>query len=1307
MRHLLLLTAFIFASALSAQCSLNVNFTAAYCSEDLNGFFLEFTVVSDQDSVWEAPQLNMSGAINTGELFIAGPLPLSQQNTAIVFLMSDVPECVEVVTPPEISCPGESCFGLEVVIVSNNGNSFCNDSLFYSFQVLGGNAPYRLEVIDANGVTVLLDEENFGQIGSVFGEGDYTVVATDEFDCEVNRTFTVLENDCASIQGLSWLDNNGNGIREAEDTLSVNAWVALRDETGGFVGSTSTLSDGSYAFNGIMPNRTYQVSITPSQGNFDLVAQFVGNDLTVDSDFNPATNSSSFIIPQSGTDVLNIDAGWLAVPCEWNVNIDSVYCDETGDGFYVRFSVDGSGNDLWYAEQLGTEGEYGADFFRTEGPFALGQFTEITFIDQNDDNCQITVPLPEVTCEDNPCFNNSFSIEVFQVLEDQLCGTGELFIDISGESFPVILEFSHEATGEVISTTFNEPQQIFFPDLPAGFYFGTASNSAGCIRDFEIFLEESNNLEVGIVQQGSPCSGEDVILIAEAFIGGDLTFEWSTGETTQLINVTDFNNPTYTVTVTSSDGCVGTAFFVINVQQQDTIDIPSVVTLSCDGSPTTITIANPVEGFTYQWFGNSNEVLTGTSVETDQAGFFEVFGSNGVGCSSFGFTQVIDLSLEEVTLEATNIDSICGGQFCFGLQNMNIFNSDLVDITWTGPEEFNEWNETINVDWVSICVPWEGLYTVTVETECETISLSFETGNNSCSLISGTLYLDADGDCDLDADDIPAPGFILTLTDDVTGAMYYAWTDADGNWAIELPLGTYTVEPIIEDGQPLGTCDPATNVTLGSEAVTGVQVFMPVLANCPVLQTEVTIPFLRRCFTGCAYVNYENIGAGLAEDAQVVVVLDPFFEDVAPSVAPVSVVGNVYTFNLGDLPPFSDGRIGFIFTVSCDAEIGQSHCIDASITPDDPCFPHEEWQGALVDITSAVCDGDTVTFTVTNIGDGQMTIPLNYVIVEDGIMLSAQPLTNGQLTPGEAFEITMEANGSTYAVITNQEPNAPGNDQPTAAAEGCNGGGENFSTGFANILPLQSGNPARSIVCRENVGSWDPNDKRGYPLGWDDGNIEQGTRLDYEIRFQNTGTDTAFTVVIRDTLEESLDLATFKMEASSHDYTVTIDTHRVVSITFENIMLPDSNANLLLSQGSVIFSIDHDPSLTGGDVILNEAAIYFDFNEPVITNVSRHVIAKDGLPVGLRAITAQTISMSIYPNPANDLINLKVPNQDIQLTDVLTVTDLHGRALLSTTYGQLGRGMDISSLPAGYYLMLISDQSGQVMGRSGFVVAKN
>jgi uncharacterized repeat protein (TIGR01451 family) len=148
-------------------------------------------------------------------------------------------------------------------------------------------------------------------------------------------------------------------------------------------------------------------------------------------------------------------------------------------------------------------------------------------------------------------------------------------------------------------------------------------------------------------------------------------------------------------------------------------------------------------------------------------------------------------------------------------------------------------------------------------------------------------------------------------------------------------------------------------------------------------------------------------------------------------------------------------------------------------------------------------------------------------------------------------------------------------------------------------------------------GSYDPNDKSenaGNYLTTQE--VAVAKALNYTIRFQNTGTDTAFTVVVRDTLDSKLDWSTFEMVAASHVYTLSIKNGHILTWTFNNILLADSNVNEPASHGYIAYRIRPDNTLAPGDIIINRASIYFDFNLPVVTNiVSTSVVNNAALPV--------------------------------------------------------------------------------------------
>ena len=130
------------------------------------------------------------------------------------------------------------------------------------------------------------------------------------------------------------------------------------------------------------------------------------------------------------------------------------------------------------------------------------------------------------------------------------------------------------------------------------------------------------------------------------------------------------------------------------------------------------------------------------------------------------------------------------------------------------------------------------------------------------------------------------------------------------------------------------------------------------------------------------------------------------------------------------------------------------------------------------------------------------------------------------------------------------------------------------------------------------TGSFDPNDKRNF-VGEDafGGAIyEDDMTMEYAIRFQNVGNDTAFTVVVRDTLdEEHLDVTTIRGFTASHDMQVQFEESNVLVFTFENILLVDSMTNEPASNGWLVFDIDRKPNQSFGTEITNQAAIYFDF----------------------------------------------------------------------------------------------------------------
>jgi hypothetical protein len=226
-------------------------------------------------------------------------------------------------------------------------------------------------------------------------------------------------------------------------------------------------------------------------------------------------------------------------------------------------------------------------------------------------------------------------------------------------------------------------------------------------------------------------------------------------------------------------------------------------------------------------------------------------------------------------------------------------------------------------------------------------------------------------------------------------------------------------------------------------------------------------------------------------------------------------------------------------------------------------------------------------------------------------------------------------------------------------------------------------------------GSFDPNDILVSEDTLTTTQLSNAPWLEYIIRFQNTGNDTAFTVKILNPIDTNkLNLSTIEFVNASHPVNLNwIDYQRNMEFKFENILLVDSNTNEPLSHGFVRYRIQPKTNLSAGDSITNFAAIYFDFNEPVITNTAKTIIV---LPTGLASASPKLGKLHVFPNPAESTLNIS----GIQLENgkaQLRLTDIYGKLILEKTISSITTTLETINLSLGIYLI----QSGEL--RATFV----
>jgi uncharacterized repeat protein (TIGR01451 family) len=557
--------------------------------------------------------------------------------------------------------------------------------------------------------------------------------------------------------------------------------------------------------------------------------------------------------------------------------------------------------------------------------------------------------------------------------------------------------------------------------------------------------------------------------------------------------------------------------------------------------------------------------------------------------------------------------------------------------------------------------------------------------------VLGRVVRDATQNCTVDAGEPPLADWFVAASGSL--GTFYTRTDSLGSYAVELDTGAWFVSVLPPSGY-WGPCEDSVAVDLVQVGESQMLDFpTQAVYDCPLLDVDLTTPFLRRCFPNDYHVRYFNYGTAAAPNTLIFIVLDPFLSPLQSDI-PYTQSGDTLFFSVGEVGALAGGNFRFSALLACDGTVlGQTHCAEAHISPDSLCYAfNPEWDGAHLEV-DGYCAGDSVLLTVTNTGLSMQTT-VDYIITEDQIIFRLSTL---QLAAGQDTTFVLHPNGSTVALLVEQTLGHPGSSQPVLVIEGC--GGWPFSTGYALQFPQNDGDLSTDIECRQSIGSFDPNDKTGLPTGVGAQHvIAPGTDIEYLIRFQNTGSDTAFRVEIRDTLPAALDVATFREGASSHDYQLKISELGVFQFIFDPIALPDSGANAAASQGFVKFRISPKKDRALGTRIENRAAIYFDFNAPVVTNATLHTV-DDPLqfltsslaePIGTN--TAPGVP-TVAPNPTSGsvLVNLTQPLESGGLR--LEVRDALGRCWPADCRREgAGWRLDVGGLPSGIYFLSLVNQ---------------
>jgi hypothetical protein len=483
-------------------------------------------------------------------------------------------------------------------------------------------------------------------------------------------------------------------------------------------------------------------------------------------------------------------------------------------------------------------------------------------------------------------------------------------------------------------------------------------------------------------------------------------------------------------------------------------------------------------------------------------------------------------------------------------------------------------------------------------------------GTFTLNYLTGNIFEDGNGNCTRD----DGEGAVANALVIAQPGSIFASTDPSGNYTLALDTGSYTISQVIPRDKvnfirqvcPVNPGSHTVQFTGLGTTVSGKN-FANQIDRRPILLINVSSDRRRRCFTATTTVSYCNGGFGAAANVKVHVKLPPHVVLVSANAKYTLDGDKNLVFDVNTLAAGACGIIQLVDSVVCnDPNIrGLTQCTRAWITPANARTPGPEWDGSDIILKARCGNNGRVRLGIYNTGTGLMTDSTAYRVYLDAQLAFTR---NVKLGKGDSLVLQVPANGRTVRLEADQRPGHPTKQSTNVTLEACgtNAAGK-VSLGFVDQLPGDDEEPEVAEQCLPIIDSFDPNDKAVRPGGVTERHYTPTrSRLDYLVRFQNTGTDVAYKVVVVDTLSEHLDVSTLQVGAVSHPYQVKVSGkgRPVLTFSFNNILLPDSNANEPKSHGYIQFSITPKANLPEKTQIENFADIFFDYNEPVRTNTT-------------------------------------------------------------------------------------------------------
>lgn len=794
--------------------------------------------------------------------------------------------------------------------------------------------------------------------------------------------------------------------------------------------------------------------------------------------------------------------------------------------------------------------------------------------------------------------------------------------------------------------------------LVTGVYYVTITDAIGCTYNDVGYVPQSTLISVPVVPTPTTCLAADGAVIA--FGSGGMppySFLWSNGSTSA--SQSGITSGSYNVTVTDANGCVGTGSAYVGASTPISVTYTSTPSLCTSPTGTAIlSISGGTLPYSTMWYTTPGQ--TGATAIALTAGTYSFKVTDAMGCVQTGSAVIPPID-------------VISTSFLYTPATCTLSNGSITTYPTGGVTPYTYLWST-GTGGASLTGRPAGYYTVTI------------TDNLGCKLFS-SAYIPYNSPVGIGATATPATcifandGHNTAYAWGGTPPYSFGWSTGGTTSTISaLPAGPYWVHAT--DAMGCTTFNEYSYVgydSTGTSCYCTIDgtVYYDINGNCTQDPGESGLKNVQIHITGGStnvYVYTDATGhyshkvpSGSYTVSETVLAYYPLSTCQLNNVHVTAVAGT-----------------GCVNTVDFSNSMDTVHDTHISTWDYIPAVPGHTYSQVTV-----VSNDGTVPEDSIYVGykpDGQLYspsfVPGSYFA---GVPYSYNTNSTFSLAPGETKKFYMN-----YTVPTNIPLNTPVVFKDTTVHN---------DTADVWTLDNSPWNNVNYFITKTR-GSYDPNFKEVNPTGSGAAGTISYTDsiLEYMVHFQNTGNYPAENVVVIDTLDDNLDWTSLRPVFQSAQCKVTLmqsGLKKVVKFAFDNINLPDKQSDEIRSNGMFTYTIHIKPGLAVGTQFRNRAAIYFDYNEPVITNTTLNTLGTAGPGVGVTNVSPTAAnSFAVYPNPASKNFTAAI-NSDVAASAKLIVADITGRTMITKTItlqkGSQTIPVDASHLAAGTYFVSVNN----------------